>query len=59
MWERLKAGVVPNVVNTSLKPEEVRLVVSDSKALLLLTDPLRWQALEAVREGLGTCHPRF
>lgn len=53
----LKAGVVPNVVNASLKPEEVRLVVSDSKALLLLTDPQRWQALELVREGLGTCRP--
>ncbi|WP_406700980.1 AMP-binding protein [Singulisphaera sp. Ch08] len=52
----LKAGVVPNVVNASLKPEEVRLVVSDSRALLLLTDPTRWQSLEAVRDGMGTEH---
>ncbi|SIO06913.1 long-chain acyl-CoA synthetase [Singulisphaera sp. GP187] len=50
----LKAGVVPNVVNASLKPEEVRLVVSDSKAILLLTDPTRWESLEPVRTGLGT-----
>lgn len=51
----LRAGVVPNVVNASLKPEEVRLVVSDSNAFLLVTDPTRWQALQAVRDGLGTC----
>jgi len=53
----VSAGVVPNVVNASLRPEEVRLVVSDSRALLLVTDPTRWESLEPVREALGTCRP--
>ena len=38
----LKAGVVPNVVNGMLKPDEVRAVVADSGARLLVTDPDRW-----------------
>jgi long-chain acyl-CoA synthetase len=50
----LRAGIVPNVVNASLKPDEVRLVVSDSRAVLLLTDPIRWQSLDAVRDRIGT-----
>jgi long-chain acyl-CoA synthetase len=49
----LKAGVVPNVVNGTLKPDEVRAVVADSGARLLVTDPDRWNALEPVRAGLG------
>src|SRR3954447_26703871 len=38
----VKAGAVPNVVNGLLTPEEVRAVVSDSGAHLLVTDPVRW-----------------
>jgi long-chain acyl-CoA synthetase len=49
----MKAGVVPNVVNAMLGPEEVRHIVADSEALLLVTDPDRWEALKAVRAGLG------
>jgi long-chain acyl-CoA synthetase len=49
----LKAGAVPNVVNGMLKPEEVRAVVSDSGARLLVIDPERWEALGPVRPGLG------
>jgi long-chain acyl-CoA synthetase len=48
-----KAGAVPNVVNGMLQPEEVRNVVADSRARLLVTDPDRWSALAAVRQGLG------
>jgi long-chain acyl-CoA synthetase len=49
----LKAGVVPNVVNGTLQPHEVRAVVADSRARLLVTDPARWGTLEPVRQGLG------
>jgi long-chain acyl-CoA synthetase len=49
----MKAGAVPNVVNAMLSPEEVRHVVADSAALLLVTDPDRWEALRPVRDGLG------
>lgn len=49
----LKAGVVPNIVNAMLGPEEVRHIVADSEALLLVTDPDRWLALKPVRDGLG------
>jgi acyl-CoA synthetase (AMP-forming)/AMP-acid ligase II len=52
----LKAGAVPNVVNAMLRPEEVRHVVSESGALLLVTDADRWQALAPVRDGLGVRH---
>jgi long-chain acyl-CoA synthetase len=52
----LKAGAVPNVVNGFLKPEEVRHVVNDSGAKLLVTDPGRWAALEPVRADLVTAH---
>jgi long-chain acyl-CoA synthetase len=48
-----RAGVVPNVVNAMLRPEEVRSVVADSRAVLLVTDAERWAGLEPVREGLG------
>jgi long-chain acyl-CoA synthetase len=48
-----KAGVVPNVVNGMLQPEEVRTVVADSRARVLVTDPDRWSALGSVRAGLG------
>jgi long-chain acyl-CoA synthetase len=48
-----KAGVVPNVVNGMLQPEEVRAVVADSRARMLVTDAERWSALAAVRQGLG------
>ena len=34
-----KAGVVPNVVNAMLAPEEVGNVLADSGAALLVTDP--------------------
>jgi long-chain acyl-CoA synthetase len=52
----LKAGVVPNVVNGMLKPEEVRAVVADSDARLLVTDRDRWEDLRPVRPGLGVGH---
>ena len=48
-----KAGVVPNVVNAMLRPEEVRTVVADSGAVWLLTDFERQKNLESVQEGLG------
>ena len=48
-----KAGVVPNVVNAMLRPEEVCNVVADSGAVLLVTDPRRWVGLAAFRTGLG------
>ena len=51
-----KAGVVPNVVNGMLKPDEVRAVVADSGARLLVTDPDRWAALGPLRDGLGVRH---
>ena len=44
-----KAGVVPNVVNAMLGAEEVCAVVANSGAVLLVTDPERGAALEAVR----------
>jgi len=50
----LKLGAVPNVVNASLKPEEVRLVVADSKALIMVTDPSRWESLKPLGHELGT-----
>lgn len=52
----LKAGVVPNVVNGMLKPDEVRSVVDDSGARLLVTDPDRWEALATMRGALGVRH---
>jgi long-chain acyl-CoA synthetase len=48
-----KAGVVPNVVNAMLSPEEVRTVVANSGAALLVTDPERWADVEPVCAGLG------
>ncbi|MFO0917608.1 MAG: AMP-binding protein [Planctomycetaceae bacterium] len=48
-----KAGVVPNVVNAMLRPEEVRAVVADSEAVWLLTDTERFAALQSVSDGLG------
>lgn len=48
-----KAGVVPNVVNAMLRPEEVRAVICDSQAVWLLTDSERQATLETVRDGLG------
>lgn len=51
-----KAGVVPNVVNAMLRPEEVRTVITDSQAVLLITDTDRWASLVAVRDGLGVRH---
>jgi long-chain acyl-CoA synthetase len=48
-----KAGVVPNVLNAMLRPEEVGNVVADSGAVLLVTDPKRWADLAAHRTGLG------
>jgi long-chain acyl-CoA synthetase len=48
-----KAGVVPNVVNAMLRPEEVRAIVADSGAVLLVTDSERWYSLEPLRAGLG------
>jgi long-chain acyl-CoA synthetase len=48
-----RAGVVPNVVNAMLRPEEVRNVVADSGASLLVTDAGRWEGLGSAREGLG------
>src|SRR4051812_18956397 len=52
----IKAGVVPNVVNGMLTPAEVRAVVADSGARLLVTDPDRWEALGPLRSGLGVGH---
>jgi len=49
----IRIGVIPNVVNASLRPDEVRVIVPDSRAKILLTDPERWDALEPVREQLG------
>jgi long-chain acyl-CoA synthetase len=48
-----KAGVVPNVVNALLGPEEVRTVIADSGAVLLITDAEREVALRAVADRLG------
>lgn len=48
-----KAGVVPNVVNAMLRPEEVRVVVADSEAVWLLTDSERLKGLQALGDGLG------
>ncbi len=48
-----KAGVVPNIVNAMLRPEEVRTVIADSEAVWLLTDGERQKNLESMREGLG------
>jgi long-chain acyl-CoA synthetase len=52
----VKSGVVPNVVNGMLKPDEVRAVVADSGACLLVTDPGRWEDIGPVRHGLGVEH---
>jgi long-chain acyl-CoA synthetase len=49
----LKAGAVPNVINATLKPEEVFRVVVDSGARVLVTDPERWSSLAPVRHELG------
>jgi long-chain acyl-CoA synthetase len=48
-----KAGVVPNVVNAMLRPEEVTNVVADSGAALFVTEPERWSGLAARRQDLG------
>ena len=48
-----KAGVIPNVVNAMLRPEEVQTVVSDSEAVLLITSPEREAAIKSVRMQLG------
>lgn len=48
-----KAGVVPNIVNAMLRPEEVRTVVADSEAIWLITDAQRQTGLQSVRDGLG------
>lgn len=48
-----KAGVIPNVVNAMLRPEEVQTVVADSKAVLLITDQDREAALQPLRYRLG------
>jgi long-chain acyl-CoA synthetase len=50
----LKAGVVPNVVNGFLRPEEVRHVVADSGARLIVTDPGRHDQLAPVAHDMGT-----
>jgi len=49
----LKAGAVPNVVNAFLKPSEVRVVVADSQAVLMVTDQERWLSLEGMHASLG------
>ncbi len=48
-----KAGVVPNVVNAMLRPEEVTNVVADSGAVLFVTEPERWANLADRRTNLG------
>ncbi|WP_437227349.1 class I adenylate-forming enzyme family protein [Planctomicrobium sp. SH661] len=48
-----KAGVIPNVVNAMLRPEEVRVIVADSEAVWLLTDSERASVLRSMGEGLG------
>ena len=50
----LKAGVAPNVVNGFLKPEEVRHVVADSGAKLIVTDSDRHEALAPMADAMGT-----
>jgi long-chain acyl-CoA synthetase len=50
----IKAGIVPNVVNAFLQPEEVRVVVADSGAKLIVTDPGRHDALAPLAKALGT-----
>jgi long-chain acyl-CoA synthetase len=50
----LKAGVVPNVVNGFLRPEEVMHVVADSGAKLLVTDPSRRDQLMTVVSQMET-----
>lgn len=47
-----KAGIVPNIVNAMLRPEEVRPIVADSGAVWLLTDSERLSNLKSVIEGL-------
>ena len=53
----LKAGVVPNVVNGFLTTEEVRVVVADSGAKLLLTDPGRHDNLAPCATGWASTGP--
>ena len=48
-----KAGVVPNVVNAMLRPEEVKVIVADSEAVWLITDSVRKSNLEPVQDELG------
>lgn len=48
-----KAGVIPNIVNAMLRAEEVRVVVSDSEAVWLLTDSERWKGLQQIGNGTG------
>ncbi len=52
----LKAGGVPNVVNGFLRPDEVRNIVRDSGADILITEPGRRRELEDVAGELGTRH---
>jgi long-chain acyl-CoA synthetase len=49
----IRAGVVPNVVNAFLQPEEVRNIMADSGARVLVTDVLRRDALAPWRDRLG------
>lgn len=49
----LRAGVTPNVVNGFLKPEEVRAIVADSEAKVLVTDPGRHDLLAPERTRMG------
>ena len=52
----LKAGVVANVLDGELRPEDVRGLVADSGARLLVVDPRRRAALAPVRDELGVSH---
>jgi long-chain acyl-CoA synthetase len=48
-----KAGVVPNIVNAMLRPEEVCAVIANSGAVLLVTDGERRAALGPIYGSLG------
>ena len=48
----LKRGAVPVPTSTMLTPDEVRFLANDSGAVLLVTDPLTWDAMHAMLADL-------
>lgn len=48
----LRAGMVANVINAMLKEEEVRYILNDSQAQVLVTDAAHYDALAGLRPEL-------